>query len=121
MARSDFTPQTLVGGYGDYSVADVADLTFAAFTGTSGDDGNQFVASGRDIVIVRNDNVGAQTVTFSSVDDPFGRTGNIAAYSLAAGEYAIFGAFNVDGWRQADGKMYLEASAADVFCAVIRL
>lgn len=121
MARTSITPQTLVGSYGDYSVADTADLTFAVTTGASGSSGNQFVASGNDILIARNDNAGAQTITFTSINDPYNRTGDIAAYSIGIGEYAVFGAFNVLGWRQTDGKVYFETASADILVAVIQL
>lgn len=120
MARTSITPQTLEGAYGDYG-ADEADLTFAATTGAAGDSGNQFSASGNDLVIVRNDNGGAQTITFTSVPDKLGRSGDIETYSIGAGEYAAFGPFKVEGWRQTDGKIYFETSSADVKVAVIAL
>ena len=106
MARSDHTPVTPLGPFGTYS-AEAADVVPAALTGSAGSSGDQFVASGNDLVIAEETGGGAQTITFSSVTDPFGRTGDITAYSIGANEFAVFGPFKVIGWRQTDYKIYL--------------
>ena len=62
-------------------------------------------AGGNDLVIVEETGGSIQTITFTSVNCAHGRTGDIAAYSLGANEFAIFGAFNVEGWRQTDLKV----------------
>jgi len=96
------------------------DITFAAADNVNG---NKFAVTGREILIMRNDNVGAQTVTINSVADEKNREGDITAYSLATGDYAIFtgGLTNARGWKQTDGTITLLASAADIFVAAIRL
>lgn len=53
--------------------------------------------------------------------DQYGRSGDIAAYSLAAGDIAVFGPFKRDGWVQADGNIYLQASNVAVKFGVITL
>lgn len=121
MARTAITPVTPLGGYGDYSAADSADFAMAATTGLSGSSGNQFVSSGKDLVYVKNTQAGTQTITFTSVDDPFGRAEDITTYELLTGEYAVFGPFLVAGWRQTDGNIYFETSHADVLVAVFAL
>lgn len=90
---------------------------------TAGDAGNnnQFLATGREIVIVQNSGAGARTVTFLSVADRFGRTGDMTAYSLGAGEFGLFGPFQLDGWRQTDGYVYTNPEHAEIKYAVIRL
>lgn len=119
MARTTLTKTAALGAYGDYSVADSADLVMTAADVSNK---NQFVASSRDLVIAHNTGGSAYTITVTSSDDPhYGRTGDIETYSLGAGEYAIFGAFRRPGWVQADGYVYLEASNASVKFGVVAL
>ena len=118
MPRTAITPETPLGGYGDYSSANSADFPMAATTGAAGDSGNKFVSSGKDLVYVKNTQAGTQTITFTSVDDPYGRAEDITAYELLTGEYARFGVFLVEGWRQTDGNIYFETSHVDVLVAV---
>lgn len=122
MTRSTLTPQTLQGNkVSAYAVAESADITYEASTGLLTTNGDEFVSSGNDIVICRNDQIGAQTITFYSNEDPYGLTENIETYSIGAGEYAIFGPFQVVPWRQADGNVYLGTSHADILIAIIAL
>lgn len=122
MARTRITPQSPPGNkVSAYAVAESADFTWAAMSGSAGDDGNMFVSSGNDLVLFRNDNVGAQTVTFDTVAGPNGMQEDITTYSIGIGEYAFFGPLQVAPYRQADGDVYFEATAADVFVAVLQL
>ena len=83
--------------------------------------GNQFAALPGDIVHARNTHATlARTVTLTSSPDERGRLGNIAAYSLAAGEEMYFYFGDETGWRQPDGFIYLDASTADIVWAVLR-
>lgn len=120
MARATITPLAALGAYFDY-VADSANSAFTATTGLSGDNGDQFVSSGNDLVIVTNTGSVDRTILFSSVSDPFGRTKDIGAYTLSAGEFARFGPFQVTGWRQTDGNIYLESDHIEVEVLVIAL
>jgi len=82
----------------------------------------QFVASGKDLIIAYNSGAGARTVTITSVVDPRNnRTGDITPYSIGAGEYAVFGPFYREGWMQPDGYIYIEAEHAEVRWGVITL
>ena len=121
MPRTSITPETPLGGLGDYSSANSADFPMAATTGLSGSSGNQFVSSGNDLVYVKNTQAGTQTITFTSVDDPQNRQENITAYELLTGEYAVFGPFGTVGWRQTDNKIYFETSHIDVLVAIFAL
>jgi len=118
MARTALVKTAALGAYGDYSVANAADLTMAA-----ADTANQnyFVAAGNDLVVAHNGGAGALTITINSVADEYGRTGDVTAYSLGAGEYAIFGPFKIAGWQQSTGRIHLEASGADVKFGVVAL
>ena len=120
MARGVITPVTPLGSYNPY-VADAANVVPAAMSGSAGDDGNKFVASGKDLVLVEETAGAGQTITFSSVNDPYGRTGDITTYALGANEFAVFGAFNVVGWRQTDNNIYFEANSANVKVVVVAL
>lgn len=121
MARVDLTPRQALGPYPTLQpAAGSATLTFVG-NATAGD-GVAFPASGgKQLLLVRNDNAGAQTVTIESIADSHGRVGEITAYSLAAAAQAVFGSFEMDGWRQADGKIYAKGSHADVKFAVVNL
>ena len=100
--------------------ANAADFVWTT-AGADFADGVRFPHTGREIVLIRNDNVGAQTVTVESVIDPQRRTGDITTYSVGIGEYAVFNAMAITGWRQTSGEFWLTASATDVFFAVLRL
>jgi len=117
MARTALTKTTALGAYGNYA-ANAADLTMTAADDT---DKNSYTCEGNDLVIAHNTGAGAHTVTITSVDDEYGRDGDISAYSLGAGEYAIFGPLKPHGWRQSDGKVYLEADDAEVKFGVVKL
>lgn len=118
MARTTLTPNTALGWlHGSYT-ANAADLTMTAADAVNY---NEVVASGNDLVIAHNTGGSAYTVTITSAADPYGRTGDISAYSLGAGEYAVFGPFRNLGWMQTDGKLYFQASNAAVKFGVVRL
>lgn len=96
----------------------------ATVTLTAGDvsNGNDFVSSGDEIVIVQNTHATlAYTVTFTSVADVLGRTKDITTYSLAAGEIACFGPFPAHGWRQSGNKIKLTVSNAAIKIGLVRL
>ena len=100
--------------------AGAADFTLAAGTIT---DGDVFACTGREILIVHNSGLGAATITIKSESDDRGRTGDIASYSLAAGDYSVFGVglTTARGWKNASGKIRITVSSADLLVAVLRL
>jgi hypothetical protein len=118
--RSTLTKLTAPGNYPTLPItANSLDLPMAA---TVVADKTQFVASGKDLVIAQNTGATAHTVTISSVANPKdGRTGDVAAYSIDAGEIAVFGPFSREGWLQADGNIYLEANHVEIKFGVITL
>ena len=119
MAETAITVQTAKTPF-QVVAAGGLDITFAAADNVNG---NKYQVTGREILIIRNDNVGAQTVTINSTVDEKNREADITAYSMAAGDYAVFtgGLTNSKGWKQSDATITLLASAADVFVAVVRL
>lgn len=99
--------------------ADGADVTMTAGDASNG---NDFVSSGDEIVIVQNTHATlAYTVTFTSVADSLNRTGDITAYSLAAGEIACFGPFPAHGWRYTGNKIRVTVSNASIKLGLVRI
>jgi len=98
----------------------------ADFTLAAGDavNGNSFVCTGKELLIVNNsDGALPYYVTISSVDDEKGRSEDITQYSLAAGDYAVFGVglTNSKGWKQTSGVINIAVENAAVLVAVLRL
>jgi len=121
MARLAVTAFTPPGSYPAALplVADAADFTFTG-PGVAAD-GISFLNVGREILLARNIHAtNAATVTISSVAY-LGRTGDITAYSLAAGDFAAFGPFDPTGWNQSGGLVYAVGSATDIKFAVLKL
>lgn len=118
MPRTTLTKTTVLGPYPVLQpAADALDLTFAAADVVNK---NQFAPSSDDLIIAWNSGASPYTITITSAMDDKNRTGDITAYSLAAGDIAAF-RVKTSGWNQADGKVYLEASNASVKFAVIPL
>ncbi len=119
MPRLTLTPVTPKGSYPSLPLTpDSADVVFAVASTYT--DGEGWVNTGREILLVKNGGASPYTVTISSVAY-LGRTGDITTYSLAAGDIAVFGPFDPKGWNQADGMVYVVGSNASVTFAVIRL
>ncbi len=118
MARQTLTKQTPKGPYPALPVsANSLDMTFTAADATNKE---QFVPGNDTLVVVKNEGVVARTVTFTSKADEKNRSGDVTAYSLGAGELAMF-RFKKAGWMQSDGNIHMEAEHADIKYAVIQL
>lgn len=116
MARTDLTAITVKSGKDAYTATT---LTSVAADTTNF---NAVALTGKEILIARNSGASAYTVTITSVADPvYGRTGDISAVSIPAGESRMWGPFPLEGWRQADNKLYFQANNAAVLFTVIRL
>jgi len=120
MPRTTLTTQSAKGPYPLEPVAaDSLDLTFTAADITNQ---NQFSASGRDLVAIRNAHLTtAFTFTLNTAPDTHGRKADITSYALQAGEVVLFFFTEVDGWRQSDGFIYLDANSVSIQYAVVRL
>lgn len=119
MPRTTLTKKTAPGAYPSLPIsANALDL---ALTAADVANKNQFAPSGNDLILVQNSGASPYTVTLTSAPDPQNRTGDIATYSLDAGEFAVLGPVKTMGWVQADGYVYLEASNASVKFGIIAL
>ncbi len=97
---------------------DGATITFVAATPASDE---ETLLTGKEMIIAHNTTGGALTVTINSVNDPFGRTKDIAADSIPANSFKIYGPFSTTGWQQTDGNLYFEASASGIEFVVLKL
>lgn len=99
-----------------------ADSLEFAFVATSGgnNDGYEYVATGREVVLLRNTGVGANTFGLLSVVDELGRKGDITAYSLAAGEFAVL-IPPLKGFQQSDGRIWIDISSVEITICVLQL
>jgi hypothetical protein len=113
MARTRLTvvelPKTYPGGEEEWS-----------FEAADTSNQNDFLLTGREILLIDNANVAGQDVTISSVADPYGREGDLTVTVAATSTVALyFGART--GWMQADGALYLDTTSSDISYAVLRL
>lgn len=109
-------PPSLVQGPLSANAADVA------FTACDTTNLNSFTCTGRELLFVQNSHGSTQyTFTVTSVKDDMGRTGDITTYAMDAGEFACVGPFTLKGWRQNDGKVYLQGSNAAIKFLVVRI
>lgn len=112
------TSITAVAAPGTYASAGVA------LTGAAADvsNKNQFVFTGRDLVIAYNSGLSTRTITITSIADRYGRTGHITTENITTLQHRMYGPFtNAEGWKQSDGYFYLEASHADVNFYIVTL
>ena len=85
------------------------------------DAGNKFAASGDDLVIVYNSGADDHRVTVEAMPDLQGRVVGVDKFSVGAGGVAILGPYDVDGWRQSDGYIYLTGDSDELKFGVVRL
>lgn len=104
----------------DTIAAGGADFTFGAGDASNG---NTFACTGRELLLLSNESGGAATVTITSVDDEKNRSEDITNYSMADGDFAVFGVglTNSKGWRSSSGTIRITVSDADLKVAVLRL
>ena len=117
MARTALTVTTLARGESVSVSANAADATVAAADVANG---NSIAWTGKEILIVRNDDAGAQTLTIDAAPDENGRDGAITDYSVGIGETAAFALFS-KAWRQSDGTIHVDGSDANLKLAVLKV
>ena len=119
MARVLVAAATTPGAYPTLQpTANSQDVTFQAADAALGN--YTPVVEAKTLVLVQNIAVGAKTVTFTSIVDTLNRTGDITAYSVGAGEIAIFGPFKAVGWSHS-GQVWMDGEDANIKFAVITL
>lgn len=117
-----FTANTIKGPF-EAITAGQATITLTAASAGA----DTFASTGRQLVLCQNSHAtNAYTVTITSTADESGRTGDITAYSLAAGEIAVFGVdlarLDRPGWRNTStGAITITASNASVKISILKL
>lgn len=97
------------------------DFVFTALSGSSGSNGNQaaFGNYNRLMCVLFNSGGSGYTFTISSLasSNVFNRTGDITTYAIGIGLYSVV-FVERNGWVQADGNLYFEATNAAVKAAI---
>jgi hypothetical protein len=114
MARTTLTPILALGGYPTAGVT-------AVFTPADPVNLNQFLCTGKEVLLTLNTDTVAQTLTIHSVTDPYGRKGDIVAESIAPGAYHVFGPLTKAFWAQTNGFVNVDPSAATLSFVLIHL
>jgi hypothetical protein len=91
------------------------------FTAADTSNGNKVALTGKELILVQNSGASAYTVTVTSAPDSLGRTKDITADSIPAGGFKVYGVPQVEGWRQTDGTLSLDANNAAIKFCVVRL
>lgn len=120
MPRTALTPISILGPYPTLPVsATTLNLTMSAADVANG---NSFLSTGKEILVVQNTDSGAHTITLGSIADALKRTGDITSYSVGAGLIAAFNFTGLNGgWVQTDGTINVNANDVSIKFAVIRL
>lgn len=118
MSRTAITPQVPKGPYGVISSGQL-DLTETAADTTNN---NEFVLTGREVLLAHNTDTGTHHITITSIADAKGRSGDIATYAITAGKISAYSfRGGTEGWQQADGGVYISADDATVKFTVLQL
>lgn len=113
MAKTTITPVAAPGGLA---------TTGQAWTWLERDSsGNQFVSTGKELLLAWNNSSTAATVTVTSAVDDLNRLGDVTADSLGEQVYKCYGPFPIFGWKQTDGYVYCSGSSSDINFGVITL
>ena len=118
-APTAITVQQMKGPF-DAVVATGFDFTWASSTLT---DGDTFICTGREVLLVQNTTAGALTITVTSTADEKGRTADITSYSVGANGFTVIpvGLTNAAGWKSTAGTIRITCSAITLKVAVLRL
>jgi hypothetical protein len=120
MARTTITAQQPKGPY--VSLQPAADSLDITMTAADVANKNQTLLAGQLLLIAQNTHATtAFTITITSIADSKLRTGDITTYTMQAGDISAFLISSTEGWLQADGYLYYEASNASVKFAVLKL
>ena len=95
-------------------------LTVATMQAADVGNGNHFIATNNDLILVWNDSATPYTVTITSQLSDKNRLGTITTQAIAADAHLVLGPMNVNGWQTA-GKIEVSASNAAVKFGIINL
>ena len=92
------------------------------YTWVAHDDTNQneFVLTGREVLLIKSADGGPQDVVIDSVADRYGREGPLTI-TVEAGEEVALAFLSREGWMQPEGTLHLDCTVATISYAVLRL
>lgn len=96
------------------------DLDVVPFT-LDNTNGNVWVGTGRDLLVIQNPTAGAITITLTSSADSANRKADISTYSLGVGEFMAFWYGSLVGWDQGGGQLYIDCSATGLKGMIFRI
>jgi hypothetical protein len=83
--------------------------------------GNSFIATGREVLVIQNTDAAAHTFGITSVSDSLGRSdSSLSAYSVAANSFVAIQMSTLAGWIQPTGVVNLTSSSALLKIVVLR-
>ena len=83
--------------------------------------GNAVQCTGKEILVMNNTDVGAQTVTIDAKPDSYGRDGAITDYSIPAGEIHLSEILTEEAFEQSDGMIHINTSDDLVELGILRI
>jgi hypothetical protein len=116
MAQTALTVTALKQNNYAVQAGDLA-VTMAALDNVNG---NSFVATGREVLLINNSDASPHTITISSVADALGRTGDITSYSIPANTIVAIEMSQLAGWIQPNGNVNLTGNSNLLKVGVLR-
>lgn len=89
-------------------------------TGGDAADGNSFIMAARNLLIVSNPDVSDHHIAISSVNDEYGRPGDKAAETIAAGGIAVFYCEKY-GWASGGSLLLVTPDDASLVLGLVQL
>jgi hypothetical protein len=83
-------------------------------------DQNEFMLTGREVLLIKSADGAPQDVVIDSVSDRFGRQGPLTV-TVAAGAEVALAFLSREGWMQPEGTLHLDCSVVTLSYAVLRL
>ena len=119
MSRTNIATQTPVGPYPAGGVVSALGLDIA-WTAADVSNHNEFLFSGKEILLVKNTDSASHNLTLTSAPDEHGRSADITTYAVGAGLTSAFSFRGGSaGWLESDGHVYLQGDNAMLFFAIL--
>jgi hypothetical protein len=117
LAQTALTPVQLKQDNYAVTAGDLA-VTPVAMDATNG---NSFVATGREILLIQNTDASAHTFAITSVADALGRSdSSLSAYSVPANSFVAIQMNTLAGWIQPTGVVNMTTSSALLKIVILR-
>jgi hypothetical protein len=120
MARTLIPAASIITPIGpNQGTASIAGLLDIVWQASDVANGNYFTPSPGDFLLIQNTAGVSGTFTLTSAPDASKRLNDITTYTLATLKTACFHYGDLNGWRQTDGTIYVNGSAATILFAVL--